>query len=131
MTSILQDVIKRGTGTNAAVDGIELAGKTGTTNNNVDAWFAGYSPSIETIVWFGNDDNSPMHKYETGGRTAAPAFSYFYRELLKSNPQLKRNFVKPDGVIGVKIGGETEYFTNTSKPPKNDTTEKKNEELIF
>lgn len=131
MTSILEDVVKKGTGRNARVSGIELAGKTGTTNNNVDAWFAGYSPSIETIVWFGNDDNTPMHKRETGGRTAAPAFSYFYRELLKSNPQVQRKFVKPEGVIEVKIGGETEYFTNTSKPPKNDNTEKKNEELIF
>ncbi|WP_345992606.1 PBP1A family penicillin-binding protein [Sulfurimonas sp. HSL-1716] len=131
MTSILQDVVKRGTGRNARVRGIELAGKTGTTNNNVDAWFAGYSPSIETVVWFGNDDNTPMHAKETGGRTAAPAFNYFYKELLKSNPQVKRRFVKPEGVIEVKIGGETEYFTNTSKPPKNDNTEKKNEELIF
>ncbi|WP_345979617.1 PBP1A family penicillin-binding protein [Sulfurimonas sp. HSL3-2] len=131
MTSILEDVVKKGTGRNARVSGIELAGKTGTTNNNVDAWFAGYSPSIETIVWFGNDDNTPMHAKETGGRTAAPAFSYFYKELLKSNPQVQRKFVKPEGVIEVKIGGETEYFTNTSKPPKNDSTEKKNEELIF
>ena len=131
MTSILEDVVKKGTGRNARVSGIELAGKTGTTNNNVDAWFAGYSPTIETIVWFGNDDNTPMHAKETGGRTAAPAFSYFYKELLKSNPQVQRKFVKPEGVIEVKIGGETEYFTNTSKPPKNDSTEKKNEELIF
>ena len=131
MTSILEDVVKKGTGRNARVSGIELAGKTGTTNNNVDAWFAGYSPTIETVVWFGNDDNTPMHKRETGGRTAAPAFSYFYKELLKSNPQVQRKFVKPEGVIEVKIGGETEYFTNTSKPPKNDSTEKKNEELIF
>ncbi|MBU0631531.1 PBP1A family penicillin-binding protein [bacterium] len=131
MTSILQDVIKRGTGRNARVSGIELAGKTGTTNNNVDAWFAGYSPTIETVVWFGNDDNTPMHARETGGKTAAPAFNYFYKELLKSNPQIKRKFTKPDGVIEVKIANETEYFTNTSKPPKNDNTEKKNEELIF
>ncbi len=131
MTSILEDVVKKGTGRNARVKGIELAGKTGTTNNNVDAWFAGYSPTIETVVWFGNDDNTPMHAKETGGRTAAPAFNYFYQELLKNNPQVKRKFDKPDGVIEVKIGGETEYFTNISKPPKNDNTEKKNEELIF
>ena len=131
MTTILQDVIKRGTGRNAAVDGIELAGKTGTTNNNVDAWFAGYSPSIETIVWFGNDDNSPMHRLETGGRTAAPAFSYFYRDLLKSNPQVERTFTKPDGILEIKVDGGTEYFSDVSKPPKNDNTEKKTEELLF
>lgn len=131
MTTILQDVVKRGTGRRAAVEGIELAGKTGTTNNNMDAWFAGYSPSIETIVWFGNDDNSPMHARETGGRTAAPAFSYFYKELLKNNPQVPRTFTKPEGIIEIKVDGETEYFSNTSKPPKNDNIEKKNEELIF
>ena len=131
MTSILEDVIKRGTGRNAAVKGIELAGKTGTTNNNVDAWFAGYSPTIETIVWFGNDDNTPMHKKETGGRTAAPAFHYFFTQLLKNNPQIKRKFTKPDGVIEVKMGKDSEYFTNISKPPKSDSIEKKNEDLIF
>ena len=72
-----------------------------------------------------------MHKKETGGRTAAPAFSYFYRELLKSNPQVPRKFTMPEGIIEIKIGGETEYFSNTSKPPKNDNIEKKSEELIF
>jgi len=64
MTTILRDVVKRGTGRRARARGIELADKTGTTNNNVDGWFAGYSPTIETIVWFGNDDNTPMHKKE-------------------------------------------------------------------
>ena len=131
LTSILEDVIKRGTGTAAAVDGIELAGKTGTTNNNVDAWFAGYSPTVETIVWFGNDDNSPMHRLETGGRTAAPAFHYFYTELLKNNPQIEKTFKIPEGVLQINIGEETEYFTDVSKPPKNDTLEKKNEQLLF
>ena len=52
MTTILQDVVRRGTGRAAAVGGIETAGKTGTTNNSIDAWFAGYSPSVETVVWF-------------------------------------------------------------------------------
>jgi len=50
MTSILQDVVKKGTGRNAKVKGIELAGKTGTTNNYIDAWFCGYSPTLTTIV---------------------------------------------------------------------------------
>ena len=106
LTTILQDVIKRGTGKAAAVEGIELAGKTGTTNKNIDAWFAGYSPSIETIVWFGNDDNSPMHRNETGGLTAAPAFSYFYKELLKSHPEIERKFVDPDTKTDISEGKE-------------------------
>ncbi|MCD6258107.1 MAG: PBP1A family penicillin-binding protein, partial [Helicobacteraceae bacterium] len=77
MTSILKDVVTRGTGRRARARGIELAGKTGTTNNNVDGWFAGYSPTIQTVVWFGNDDNTPMHKRETGGKIAGPAFAKY------------------------------------------------------
>jgi len=131
LTTILQDVIRRGTGTQAAVDGIELAGKTGTTNKNADAWFAGFSPTIETIVWFGNDDNTPMKRSETGGRTAAPAFATFYKGVLKSNPQIQRSFTRPDGVTTGEFGGRTEYFTDISKPPKSDTVEKTTEQLVF
>lgn len=131
LTTILQDVVRRGTGTLAAVSGLELAGKTGTTNKNADAWFAGYSPSIETIVWFGNDDNTPMKRSEIGGRTAAPAFATFYKGVLKAHPEIKRTFTRPDGVTTGEFGGRTEYFTNTSKPPKSDTVEKTTEQLVF
>lgn len=118
MTSILQDVVHRGTGRNAKVKGLDTAGKTGTTNNNVDAWFCGYSPTIQTIVWYGNDDNKPMGKRETGGRTAAPAFSYFYKEWLKLHPEIQRRFKKPDGVKETLINNKKEYFTEQSPLPK-------------
>jgi penicillin-binding protein 1A len=131
MTTILQDVIRRGTGRGAAARGIELAGKTGTTNNNVDGWFAGYSPTIETIVWFGNDDNSPMYKRETGGRIAAPAFSKYYQQLLKLYPQVQRRFIAPKGIIEVNVGGHKEYFSNISKPPRIDKEVDAEEELLF
>ncbi len=121
MTSILQDVIKKGTGRSAAVAGIELAGKTGTTNNNVDGWFVGYSPTIESVVWFGNDDNTPMHRLETGGRIAAPAFSKYYTRVLELYPQTKREFDTPEGVFKVNIEGKTEYFSEISKPPTEQT----------
>ncbi len=117
MTTILRDVVKRGTGRRAAVRGLEVAGKTGTTNKSMDAWFAGYSPSVETIVWFGNDDNTPMYKGETGGRVSGPAFSKYYSELLRLYPQVPRKFMMPPGVIEVKMNGVTEYFTDVSKPP--------------
>jgi penicillin-binding protein 1A len=78
MTDILKDVIKHGTGKKAAVEGIELAGKTGTTNNYVDAWFCGYSPTIEVISWVGRDDNKPIGKFASGGSMAAPAFAYYF-----------------------------------------------------
>jgi penicillin-binding protein 1A len=117
MTDILKDVIKRGTGKNARVEGIELAGKTGTTNKNVDAWFCGYSPTIETIVWFGRDNNKPIGRSATGGAIAAPAFAYFYKNLLKVYPETKRTFDIPQGVFRGKYEGKTELYTEISPLP--------------
>lgn len=121
MTSILKDVVKKGTGRSAQVADIELVGKTGTTNNNVDAWFCGYSPTIQTVIWYGNDDNKPMGKRETGGRTAAPAFRYFYKHWLELHPEIQRNFVMPPNVFVQKYNGEDELFTETSRVPKEQT----------
>ena len=118
MTSILKDVVENGTGRNARVKDIEIVGKTGTTNNNVDAWFCGYSPTLQTVVWYGNDDNKPMGRRETGGRTAAPAFAYFYRHWLKLHPEIQRNFVQPKNVFTQKFNGKDEVFTPTSNIPK-------------
>ena len=131
MTTILRDVVTRGTGRRAGVRGIEVAGKTGTTNKSIDAWFAGYSPTVETIVWFGNDNNTPMRRKETGGRVAGPAFRYFYQALIKKYPHIQRHFVKPDGVIEIKEGKHKEYFSDISKPPKIDTMAHPDETLIF
>ena len=131
MTSILKDVVERGTGRRARVNGIELAGKTGTTNKSMDAWFAGYSPSIETIVWFGNDDNTPMHKGETGGKVSAPAFSRYFSEVLRYYPQVPRRFQKPEGIIEVSIGDKKEFFSDISKPPVEEVAPKEEEELLF
>jgi len=131
MTSILRDVVNRGTGRRAKAWGIELAGKTGTTNNNVDGWFAGYSPTIQTIVWFGNDDNSPMHRWETGGKIAGPAFKMYYDNLLKLYPQIKRKFDIPEGIVEVKMGKRKEYFSDISKPPRVEQDVKATEELLF
>ena len=117
MTDILKDVIKRGTGRNAAVKGIELAGKTGTTNKNVDAWFCGYSPTIETIVWFGRDNNKPIGRGATGGATAAPAFAYYYQHLLALYPDIKRTFDIPPGVFIGEYEGKKELYTETSPLP--------------
>jgi penicillin-binding protein 1A len=118
MTDILKDVIKRGTGRNARVKGIELAGKTGTTNKNVDAWFCGYSPTIETIVWFGRDNNKPIGRGATGGAVAAPAFAYYYKHLLELYPDIKRTFDIPEGVFIGEYKGKKELYTATSPLPK-------------
>ena len=131
ITSILKDVVTKGTGRRAAVDGIELAGKTGTTNDNIDAWFCGYSPSIQTIVWFGNDDNTPMDRIETGGRIAGPAFSMYYEKALELYPQIPRKFEVPDGIKEIVIDGKKVYFSDTSKPPRIDADSNTNEKLLF
>jgi len=120
MTTILKDVIKRGTGRNARVDGIELAGKTGTTNNYIDAWFCGYSPSVTTIVWYGRDRYKPIKKGATGGKIAAPAFAKFYKGLLKLNPNMPREFKMPSGVYIGFVDGHKEYYTNISPLPQED-----------
>ncbi len=133
MTSILEDVVKRGTARRARVDGIETAGKTGTTNEYKDAWFCGYTPEITIITWFGKDNNKPMYK-ETGGKAAAPSFANFVKGYLKLHPETKRKFDIPDGVRIVKIHGKDEYFTDISQPPNNSgggESDSLEEELLF
>ncbi len=117
MTDILKDVVNRGTGRNAKVKGIELAGKTGTTNNNIDAWFCGYSPTIETIVWFGRDNNRRIGKGATGGAISAPAFAYYYKKLLELYPDTKRYFDMPQGIQRGEYKGKQELYTTNSPLP--------------
>ncbi len=109
MTSMLKGVVEYGTGAGNSVGGIDLAGKTGTTNKNMDAWFCAYSPTIQTVVWFGNDDNKPMRVSETGGRGAAPVVKYFYKNWLELHPETKRYF---DGL-----------YSGTNNNENNETTE--------
>ena len=133
MTSILGDVVARGTGKAAQVPGIELAGKTGTTNDNIDAWFCGYSPSIQTVIWFGKDNNTPMRKTETGGKIAAPVFSYFFKEYLKIHPEIPRNFNIPANVYTANVNGGKEFYTDTSPLPEiqiQSQPQNKNEESL-
>jgi len=137
MTSILKDVVSHGTGTPARVGGMEIAGKTGTTNKNVDAWFVGYSPTVETVVWFGHDDNTPMRRSETGGRAAGPVFRYYYEDMMRIYPNTKRYFDLPAGVYRAPTNttdtNATEEFTDTSSAP--DVTQEEapttEEKLLF
>ena len=118
MTDVLKEVVTRGTGRNARVKGLELAGKTGTTNNSIDAWFCGYSPEIEVIVWFGRDNNKRIGKKgATGGGLAAPAFSYYFKELLEVYPDTKRTFDIPEGVYRGEYEGKSELYTKHSPLP--------------
>jgi len=96
MIDILRQVVTRGTARRARVKGIESAGKTGTTNNYIDAWFCGFTPDIEVLTWFGNDDNTPMRRGETGGRSAGPSFAHFVKNYIELYPQTKRKFDIPE-----------------------------------
>jgi len=117
MTDILRDIVKRGTGRNAQVPGVQVVGKTGTTNKNVDAWFCGYSPAEEVIVWMGRDNNKPIGRGGTGGATSAPAFAYFLKKLHKMYPDLPKKFTRPPGVYNAKDGVITELYTDISPLP--------------
>ncbi|WP_169776975.1 transglycosylase domain-containing protein [Campylobacter mucosalis] len=123
MTSLLQNVVENGTGRNAKIAGIQIAGKTGTTNNNIDAWFCGFSPDVQAVIWYGNDDNTPMKKLEGGGRTAAPVFKKFMESYMKQYPNLRRNFIQPEGVYKAKFNGADEFYTNESPLPKSSSTQ--------
>ncbi len=127
---ILKDVVKKGTGTNARVKGIEIAGKTGTTNNFIDAWFDGFTPDTQTLIWFGNDDSTSLGKKMPAGKVSAPAFKYFYERLLKIHPELKRVFKVPKEVkTYITPDGKKELFTPLSPPPSTESTT--NEAPIF
>ena len=131
MTTILKEVVDRGTGRRARVKGLEIAGKTGTTNKNIDAWFCGYSPTIQTVVWYGNDDNKPMRRSETGGRSAGPAFAYFYKNYLKIHPETPRKFSIPEGINIGYINGKKEFYTDTSKLPEIKIDKQNQDQILF
>ncbi|WP_457595651.1 penicillin-binding protein 1A [Hydrogenimonas sp.] len=130
MVDMLRDVVRRGTGRNARVRGMDIAGKTGTTNNSVDTWFCSFTPDVEAIVWFGNDDNSPLPKRETGGRTAAPVARVFYTELVRKHPEYKRKFEEPEGVYHAKRDGRDLIYTDISVLPNDDAVQPE-EDILF
>ncbi len=130
MIDILRDVVQRGTGRRARVKGVEVAGKTGTTNRYVDAWFVGFTPDVEVAVWFGQDNNVPL-KRESGGKAAAPVVGAFLKELYERHPELKRTFDRPQGVKEMVVEGKKILYTSQSKPKVSDLKEENQEELLF
>ena len=115
---MMRNVVEKGTGRHARVKDIEIAGKTGTTNKSVDAWFCGFTPEIEAIIWYGNDNNKPMRYTEGGARTAAPVFREFLTQYIEKFPDTTRKFSIPDGVYRGNYKGESAYYTTKSPLPK-------------
>jgi penicillin-binding protein 1A len=106
MTTLLRDVIAFGTATRAQVLGRkDLAGKTGTTNENVDAWFCGYNASLVGVAWIGHDQPKTLGANETGGVAALPIWINFMQRALKGVPE--KPISPPEGVIQVRINAET------------------------
>jgi penicillin-binding protein 1A len=93
MTSMLRDVVLRGTAYSAAKLNHPLAGKTGTTNDFTDAWFLGFSPSITCGVWIGMDEKKSLGEKETGARAALPVWIDFMKVALSSHR--KEDFLPP------------------------------------
>ncbi len=106
MNSMMQDVIKQGTGRKARVLGRnDLAGKTGTSNEQRDAWFNGFHPDLVAIVWVGFDSSKPLGRGEVGGKAALPAWIDFMRVALKDVPE--RPLQMPPGMVTVRIDPHT------------------------
>ncbi|MBN6735673.1 penicillin-binding protein 1A [Burkholderia multivorans] len=108
MNSLLQSVAQRGTGAKTNVlKRTDLAGKTGTTNDSHDAWFAGYQHTLAAIAWIGYDNPRSLGDRETGGGLALPVWIDYMGAALKGVPDFKPTM--PDGVQS--LGGEL-YFTD-------------------
>lgn len=120
--SILREVVANGTGRRARVNGVEVAGKTGTTNNNVDFWFCGFTPDVQAIVWFGRDDSKPIGQYESAGLVAAPVFAEFVGNVLKLDPAQRKKFPVPENVSSKMLDKYNFYYTSTSPLPSSSNT---------
>ena len=132
MNSMMRDVVSRGTATRARQLGRQdLAGKTGTTNDQFDAWFAGFNPKQVAVAWIGYDKPRTLGRDETGGKAALPIWISYMSTALKGMPD---NPIKvPDGVMMVRIDpltgvlvndydeGIDEYFYQENPPPSIET----------
>ncbi|MGR9099028.1 MAG: penicillin-binding protein 1A [Gammaproteobacteria bacterium] len=128
MNSLLRDVVAHGTATRAMQLGrTDLAGKTGTTNEQRDAWFNGFTPSLVATCWVGFDDSSPLGSKETGGEAALPMWMNFMKVALKDLPE--HPLQPPENIVRARIDPTTgllatpegsagiwEYFIKESAP---------------
>jgi penicillin-binding protein 1A len=129
MSSLLKDVVRAGTATRALSLGrADLAGKTGTTNENVDAWFCGYNARIVGVSWIGFDQPKTLGANETGALAALPIWISYMATALKGMPEA--SMPMPDGVVAMPINAETglrddagtitEYFFSEFPPRRRD-----------
>jgi len=127
ITSMMEDVVRNGTGWRAKALGRPVAGKTGTTNEYRDAWFVGYTPDLVSAVWVGFDDMRPLGHLETGARAASPIWVSFMKDFLSGEIE---DFTVPEGIVSYTIDpatgllskdesiGVKEYFEEGTEPKK-------------
>jgi penicillin-binding protein 1A len=116
MRSIMREVVQRGTAVRAkALGRKDIAGKTGTTNDQIDAWFSGYNDQVVTTAWVGFDNQRHMGRRETGGRAALPMWINFMRVALDGMPENLQE--QPEGLVTIRIDAETgkRADSNTTK----------------
>ncbi|MDC3126697.1 PBP1A family penicillin-binding protein [Candidatus Pelagibacter sp.] len=105
MTSILEGVVQRGTGKKLRDLNLNIAGKTGTTNENTDTWFIGFTSNLLVGVYVGSDNPIPLGKYETGSKTALPIFKDFIKKAVKKSDA--RPFKAAEGTIMMVVDPKT------------------------
>jgi len=106
MVSMMKDVIARGTATRArALKRSDIAGKTGTTNDARDSWFAGFNPDLVTVAWMGMDDNRPLGRGEWGGTAALGMWMDFMADALDGVPIAELH--RPEGMVAVRVSEST------------------------
>ncbi|MCQ8104143.1 penicillin-binding protein 1A [Methylomonas sp. SURF-2] len=130
MTSLLRDVVERGTATQAKQLGRgDLAGKTGTTNDQRDAWFNGFTPDVSASAWIGFDNSQSLGKGETGGKAALPMWIDFMQTALRDIPEAPLSV--PEGIVQAYINpadgllldpsnknGQWEFFIADTAPQR-------------
>jgi len=115
MNSITRNVIKNGTGRRALqLKRTDLSGKTGTTNDQHDAWFSGFNSDIVTICWVGFDKFKPLGSRETGASAALPMWIEYMKIALDGMPESIME--RPEGLVNVRIDPETGQLANASNP---------------
>ena len=137
MVNMMQDVIRRGTAIRAMQLGRDdLAGKTGTTSDSMDAWFSGFQPTLVGIAWMGFDQPRSLGDKETGGGAALPIWMSYMEKMLKDVPHAA--YTMPEYMSAVRInedgfrdesGSLIEYFYDENIPPEQAVPYAPNEEI--
>jgi len=107
MSDMLREVVRRGTGRRAgeALGRTDLAGKTGTTNNQLDAWFTGFGPGVVATAWIGSDGLDSLGRGESGGIAALPIWTAFMADTVTDRPEIQSE--QPNGITAVRIDSAT------------------------